>query len=33
VQHFSYNAIFVIMGFLHPAAFLIFKRLCSRICG
>jgi ACS family hexuronate transporter-like MFS transporter len=27
VQHFSYNAIFVIMGFLHPAAYVIFKLL------
>ncbi|MBC7924587.1 MAG: MFS transporter [Bryobacteraceae bacterium] len=27
VQHFSYNAVFVIMGFLHPAAFLLFRLL------
>lgn len=27
VQHFSYNAIFAIMGFLHPAAYLVFKLL------
>ncbi|MBC8164355.1 MAG: MFS transporter, partial [Bryobacteraceae bacterium] len=27
VQHFSYNLIFVIMGFLHPAAFLLFRWL------
>lgn len=25
VQHFSYDAIFVLMGFMHPAAFLLFK--------
>jgi len=27
VQHFSYDAIFIIMGFLHPAAFLLFRHL------
>lgn len=27
VQHFSYNAIFIIMGFMHPAAYVIFKLL------
>ncbi len=27
VQHFSYNAIFIIMGFLHPAAYLVFRAL------
>ena len=27
VQHFSYDAIFVIMGFLHPTAFLMFQWL------
>jgi ACS family hexuronate transporter-like MFS transporter len=27
VQHFSYNAIFIIMGFLHPAAYVIFRLL------
>jgi ACS family hexuronate transporter-like MFS transporter len=27
VQHFSYNAIFVVMGFLHPAAYLVFRSL------
>ena len=27
VQHFSYSAIFIIMGFLHPAAFLTFRWL------
>ncbi len=25
VQHFSYDAIFVLMGFMHPAAFLLFR--------
>jgi ACS family hexuronate transporter-like MFS transporter len=27
VQHFSYDAIFIIMGFLHPAAFIVFQLL------
>jgi ACS family hexuronate transporter-like MFS transporter len=27
VQHFSYNAVFVIMGFLHPAAYVVFRLL------
>jgi ACS family hexuronate transporter-like MFS transporter len=27
VQHFSYTAIFIIMGFLHPAAYLVFRSL------
>ena len=27
VEHFSYNAIFVIMGFLHPIAYIIFRLL------
>jgi ACS family hexuronate transporter-like MFS transporter len=27
VQHFSYNAIFIIMGFLHPAAYVVFLLL------
>jgi ACS family hexuronate transporter-like MFS transporter len=27
VQHFSYNAVFVIMGFLHPAAYVVFRWL------
>jgi ACS family hexuronate transporter-like MFS transporter len=27
VQNFSYGAIFMIMGFLHPAAFLVFRWL------
>jgi ACS family hexuronate transporter-like MFS transporter len=27
VQHFSYRAIFIIMGFLHPAAYLVIKLL------
>lgn len=27
VQHFSYSAIFVIMGFMHPVAFLLFRWL------
>ena len=30
VQQFSYNAIFVIMGFLHPAAFLLFRLLVNQ---
>ncbi len=30
VQHFSYDAIFVIMGFLHPAAFLVFQLLVKK---
>ena len=30
VQAFSYNAIFIIMGFLHPAAFLLFRLLVNR---
>ncbi|MCC6591503.1 MAG: MFS transporter [Bryobacterales bacterium] len=30
VQHFSYTAIFVIMGCLHPAAFLIFRALVRK---
>jgi ACS family hexuronate transporter-like MFS transporter len=30
VQHFSYNAIFIIMGFLHPAAFLVFRLLVRK---
>jgi len=27
VQHFSYDLIFVIMGFLHPLAFLVYRLL------
>ncbi|MCP5118194.1 MAG: hypothetical protein GY953_45855, partial [bacterium] len=27
VEHFSYDAVFVIMGFLHPVAFIIFRLL------
>ncbi len=27
VEHFSYNAIFVIMGFLHPVAYILFRLL------
>jgi ACS family hexuronate transporter-like MFS transporter len=27
VQHFSYTAIFIIMGFLHPAAYIVFRLL------
>ena len=30
VQHFSYNVIFVIMGFLHPAAYIVFRLLVRR---
>lgn len=30
VQHFSYNAIFIVMGFMHPAAYVIFKLLVRR---
>ena len=30
VQAFSYNGIFIIMGFLHPAAFVLFKLLVDR---
>jgi ACS family hexuronate transporter-like MFS transporter len=30
VQHFSYNAIFVILGFLHPAAYIVFKLLVRK---
>lgn len=30
VQHFSYNAIFFIMGFLHPAAYLVFFLLVRK---
>jgi ACS family hexuronate transporter-like MFS transporter len=30
VQHFSYNAVFVIMGFLHPAAYLVFRLLVRK---
>ncbi len=27
VQHFSYNGIFIVMGFLHPMAYLVFRAL------
>ena len=27
VQHYSYNAIFVMMGFMHPVAYLLFRWL------
>jgi hypothetical protein len=27
VQHFSYDAIFIVMGFLHPMAYLVFRSL------
>ena len=30
VQAFSYDAIFIVMGFLHPAAFVVFKALVRR---
>jgi len=30
VQHFSYNAVFVIMGFLHPAAYIVFRSLVKK---
>ena len=30
VQHFSYTAIFIIMGFLHPAAYLVFRLLVKQ---
>jgi len=30
VQDFSYNAVFIIMGFLHPAAFLVFQLLVKK---
>jgi ACS family hexuronate transporter-like MFS transporter len=30
VQHFSYDAVFVIMGFLHPAAFVVFQLLVKK---
>jgi ACS family hexuronate transporter-like MFS transporter len=30
VQHFSYDAVFVIMGFLHPAAFVVFRCLVKK---
>lgn len=33
VQHFSYSAIFIIMGFLHPAAFLTFRWLVRGPAG
>ena len=30
VQHFSYDAVFIIMGFLHPAAFVVFQLLVRK---
>jgi ACS family hexuronate transporter-like MFS transporter len=30
VQHFSYDAVFIVMGFMHPAAFVIYKILVRR---
>ena len=27
VQHYSYDAIFIVMGFMHPTAYLVFRRL------
>jgi ACS family hexuronate transporter-like MFS transporter len=30
VQHFSYDVIFIIMGFLHPAAYIVFRLLVRR---
>ena len=30
VQHFSYNAVFLIMGFLHPAAYVVFRLLVKK---
>jgi hypothetical protein len=33
VEAFSYNTMFVIMGFLHPAAFLVCRRLVGKAPG
>jgi ACS family hexuronate transporter-like MFS transporter len=33
VQHFSYDAIFFIMAFLHPAAYIVFRLLVKRPVG
>jgi ACS family hexuronate transporter-like MFS transporter len=30
VQHFSYGAIFIVMGFMHPAAYVVFKLLVRK---
>jgi ACS family hexuronate transporter-like MFS transporter len=30
IEHFSYNALFVVMGFLHPAAYVIYRVLVAR---
>jgi ACS family hexuronate transporter-like MFS transporter len=30
VQHFSYNAIFIMMGFMHPIAYLLFRALVRK---
>ena len=30
VQHFSYNAIFIMMGFMHPISYLLFRALVRK---